>query len=104
MSDKSLDICNKAHSEDISTGVAGTAIITQPAVVWTLILSYEGSGTVVVNFSDDSATYSNTHRCLKMVITGPATEWNGYGKGLPLTRGLCATANGGDVDIDVVYD
>jgi hypothetical protein len=104
MTDKSIDQCLNFYSEDIPTTAAGVSLIGRPGTVWTIVIVGDTSDLTVINFSDDSTTYSNAHRIGKVTIQGPDTKWEGFGKGLFLTRGLCAVANNGSVDIWGVYE
>ena len=93
MADKSIDFCVPFYTEDILTIAPGSVLIAHPAMIWTIVFSVELSGTYVVNFSDDATGYNHAHKIGKEVIVGPNSDWNGFGKGLPVTRGLSAICN-----------
>jgi len=103
MADHSIDICPTFYQEDVALD-GSTVLIGSPAVVWTLVAVLDISGTAIISFSDDSTGYNPAHRLGKIVINGPDTDWNGFGKGWNLTRGLSCVSNFGSVDIWGVYE
>ena len=92
------------YKEDIAITAEGTEIVGGPCVVSSMTVSLEGTGTVVVNFSDSADTYNGTNREFKVVIKGPLSQHFYFPKGKEFTSGLCATANGSSVDISVTYE
>lgn len=104
MTDVSIAVENTVHSEDISVGASGTAIITRPCTIWDMTVSIEGAVTAIVNFSNNSDGYNATYRIKKVVVNGPQTIHLTFPKGWYLSTGLSAVANNGSVDVDVTYD
>jgi hypothetical protein len=99
MADKSIDITPTFYTEDVKITGTGSVLIANPAVVWTLVAALETSGVATISFSDDANGYNSAHRIGKIVINGPTTDWNGFGKGWNLTRGLSCISNLASVDI-----
>ena len=99
MADKSIDITPTFYKEDVSTVMPGTILLGNPSVLWTIVAALETSGVAVISFSDDATGYNVAHRVGKIVINGPTTDWNGFGKGLNLTRGLSCISSLASVDI-----
>jgi hypothetical protein len=96
---------NDTYVEDVSALAAGTKIIGQPCQVWEVIVTSDTGAAGIIQFSDDSATYSATHRKFKVYMSsGQYNQTISFPHGLNCTRGLCATSNIGGVDVFASYD
>jgi len=95
---------NSKYQEDITTLAAGTELFGGPVVIRTLTITADTADSTIVNFSDSATTYNSTYRVFKVAIAGPLTKHFVFPEGKSFTRGLCATANNGSVDVSVTYD
>lgn len=104
MTDISIPQGNTAYQEDVSTLAAGSAVVTKPCVVWSIVATSDTSGVGILSISNDSATYSSANKKGKIVLSGAVTQTVNYGKGKYFSSGVCVQANKASCNIEIIYD
>jgi hypothetical protein len=95
----------KDYHSNISQLIAGTEIVGIPITIHSITVAREADTDAVISFSDSITSYSSTTRFLKVVLSPEQrTHTVNYPNGLPLTYGLCATANSAGVDVSITYE
>lgn len=93
------------YKEDVSTLAAGSVIIGRPCQIWQITVIGDIAQTGIIQFSDDSAAFATADKKFKVYLSSGGYMQNiTFPHGLNCTKGLCATANVGSIDVFVTYD
>lgn len=99
-----LTMKNK-YQEDVSTALAGTALIAYPCTVYSITASMETDTDAVVNIANHATTYTQANRIEQICLTNEAhTVQLNYPYGKKFSAGLVATTNKSGVDLSVTYE